>query len=499
MDRTHEKKLRLVDYLVVASMLFGLFFGAGNLIFPLHLGQLAGKNWAIAVAGFLITGVVLPLLSVLAIAVTRSKGVYDIGRPLGPAFAIVFMVLIHATIGPFFGTPRTATVSFTVGIEPFIPSSYRTAALLIFSALFFIFAFLLSYKENSILSNIGKVLNPLFLILLFIVFFMAFISPLGNSFGKSPQDAHYISGAFTNGLLEGYNTMDVLAGLAFGVTVVTTIRLMGVRHEKNVASVTAKSGTIAMFAVAVIYILLIAMGAMSLGRFTMSSNGGIVFSQIVQAYAGKAGQALLAALIVVTCLTTAVGLVAAFAQDFHNHFPKVSYHTWLALCCILSFIIANFGLDTIIAWSTPVLMLLYPFAMVLILLSVCSPLFKRDRAVYGWVIGFTAIPALMDMVVSFPDTVSKSSFALFIARVRDLLPLADYGLSWLLPAVAGAVIGLAVHLYKLKAKPEAFKEYDSFIEESNQTWPGNLAADGSQPAADLDSDTGSRAAEQVTA
>ena len=254
-----------------------------------------------------------------------------------------------------------------------------------------------------------------------------------------------------------------------------------------------------MFAVAVIYILLIAMGSMSLGRFTMSSNGGIVFSQIVQAYAGKAGQALLAALIVVTCLTTAVGLVAAFAQDFHNHFPRVSYHTWLALCCILSFIIANFGLDTIIAWSTPVLMLLYPFAMVLILLSVCSPLFKRDRAVYGWVVGFTAIPALMDMVVSFPDTVSKSSFALFIARVRDLLPLADYGLSWLLPAVAGAVIGLAVHLYKLKAKPEAFKEYDSFIEESNQTWPGNLAADGSQPDADLDSDTDSSTAEQVTA
>ena len=122
---------------VVASLLFGLFFGAGNLIFPLHLGQLAGANWGAAAVGFLITGVLLPLLSVLAVAITRSEGVYDIGRPLGTGFAVVFMVLIHATIGPLFGTPRTATVSFTVGVAPFLPSNMQTPALLIFSALFF--------------------------------------------------------------------------------------------------------------------------------------------------------------------------------------------------------------------------------------------------------------------------------------------------------------------------------------------------------------------------
>lgn len=115
------KKLTFKQYLVVASLLFGLFFGAGNLIFPLHLGQLAGANWGPAALGF--TGVLLPLLSVLAIAVTRAEGVYDVGRPLGAVFALVFMVLIHATIGPLFGTPRTATVSFTVGVAPFVPKA----------------------------------------------------------------------------------------------------------------------------------------------------------------------------------------------------------------------------------------------------------------------------------------------------------------------------------------------------------------------------------------
>ncbi|MDK6862317.1 branched-chain amino acid transport system II carrier protein, partial [Gardnerella vaginalis] len=128
--------------------------------------------------------------------------------------------------------------------------------------------------------------------------------------------------------------------------------------------------------------------------------------QIVNVYGGVFGQALLAFLLTVTCLTTAVGLVAAFAQDFHKHFPQVSYHAWLALSCLASFLAANFGLDTIIAWSTPMLMFLYPLSMVLILLSVCSPLFKTDGVVYFFVIVFTVVPALGDMVVAFPSVVS---------------------------------------------------------------------------------------------
>lgn len=180
MNNSKSNQLSWKQYLIVASLLFGLFFGAGNLIFPLHLGQLAGSNWGKAAIGFLITGVLLPLLSVLAVAITRSHGVYDIGKPLGAGFAIVFMILIHATIGPLFGTPRTATVSFTVGVAPFVPKHMQTLSLLIFSALFFAAAFAFSYHENNILSNVGKVLNPLFLALLFLVFVIAFLHPLGN-------------------------------------------------------------------------------------------------------------------------------------------------------------------------------------------------------------------------------------------------------------------------------------------------------------------------------
>lgn len=460
MDDSTSKKLTLKNYLVVASLLFGLFFGAGNLIFPLHLGQLAGKNWPLAALGFLVTGVLLPLLSVLAVSVTHAEGVFDIGKPLGTGFALVFMVLIHATIGPLFGTPRTATVSFTVGLSPFIDKQYQSVALFVFSALFFAAAFAFSYKENNILNNIGKVLNPVFLVLLFLVFVVAFANPLGNP-STAPVTSSYLKGAFTNGFLEGYNTMDALAGLAFGVTVVSAVKSMGQKSAKSVSKVVAKAGVLGMSAVAVIYVLLIVVGAMSLGRFKVSADGGVAFTQLVNAYAGSFGQAVLAFLITLTCLTTAVGLVAAFAQDFHKHFPKVSYHTWLALSCFASFLAANFGLDQIISWSTPVLMFLYPLAMVLILLSVTSPLFKRDGAVYFWVVLFTVVPAFGDLVVSCPAVVSQSSFGLFVAHLRNMLPLASMGLSWLVPALVGLVIGLVFHAFRRKSLPSFEQNLES--------------------------------------
>ncbi len=457
MNDLASRKLTTKEYLVVSSLLFGLFFGAGNLIFPLHLGQLAGGHWVLATVGFLLTGVLLPLLSVMAIAVTRAEGVFDVGRPLGVGFALVFMVLIHATIGPLFGTPRTASVSFTVGVAPFVPKADHQVALLVFSAVFFALAFAFSYRENDILSNVGKVLNPMFLALLFLMFLVAFLRPMGNPM-SAPATSAYLHSSFVNGFLQGYNTMDAPAGLAFGVTVVHAVRQMGQKRESDVAKVVGKAGLVSMSMVAFIYVLLIVVGAMSLGHFKLSADGGVAFNQVVSYYGGAFGQAVLAVLITVTCLTTAVGLVAAFAQDFHKHFPKVSYHTWLALTTLASFLAANFGLDTIIAWSTPMLMFLYPLCLVLILLSVFSPMFNRDGVVYLFVVLFTVVPALGDMVVSFPKVVSASAFGTAVAAVRSHLPLASLGLSWLVPALVGLVLGLVFHFFRVRGNATALDE-----------------------------------------
>ena len=444
-----ERDLSKKDYFVISSMLFALFFGAGNLIFPLHLGQLAGHNWLLAAVGFLITGVLLPLFSVLAVAFMHANGVYDIGLPVGSSFALIFLTLVHLTIGPLFGTPRTATVSYTVGIAPFIPKQYNQIGLFVFTAIFFIFAYIISYKESDILTTLGKSLNPIFLLLLFLIFLIAFLFPMGDPNSVAAVKSYSsASASFINGFLEGYNTMDALAGLAFGVTIITAIKQMGKKEDKSVAIVTAKSGIFSMSAIGLIYLLLIVIGAMSLGRFKLSSDGGVAFSQIVQSYAGIFGQAILAALIVLTCITTAVGLVAAFAQDFHAHYSKLSYHQWLAISCMAAFLVANCGLETIISWSKPALMLLYPIAIVLIILSVFTNIFKKNKIVYRTSIIFTLIPAIFDMIVSMPTVVSRSAFGMGVAHIRNMLPLADQGLSWLVPMLVGLIVGTIIFKFK---------------------------------------------------
>ena len=400
--------------------------------------------------GFLVTAVALPLLGVLAIAATHAEGVYDIGRPLGRFFALAFMVLIHATIGPMFGTPRTATVSFTTGVLPMLPKAWAQVGLLVFSALFFAAAFFLSYKERKITTAVGKILNPVFLVLLFFVFFIGFSHPMGNP-ATQTVTAAYKNASFMNGFLQGYNTMDALAALAFGVTVVTAVRGLGLKNDDDVAKSTAKAGVMATSWIGLIYVALILLGSMSLAHFKLSPEGGTAFNQVVTYYFGAAGHAVLATLLTLTCLTTAVGLVAAFAQDFHRHFPKVSYRVWLALTSFLSFLTANFGLEQIIAWSVPMLMFLYPFSMVLILLSVFGKAFHHDPLVYRFVVGFTAVPAVLDMFAAFPAFVSQSALGLALHSFQlHFLPFAGMGLGWLVPAGVGLAVGLVAHAVKVR-------------------------------------------------
>lgn len=451
MKEAQEKKLTIKQYLIVASMIFALFFGAGNLIFPLHLGQLAGKNWGPAAIGFSITGVVLPLLSLLAVAITRSNGVYQIGLPVGKVFALLFMTLIQLTMGPLFAAPRNATVAYTVGVAPLLPKQLQGGGLIVFTAIFFAIVFVIAYNESDILSSLGKILNPIFLVLLFLVFVIAFARPLGN-LGTVPVSKAYAQETIVKGFLEGYNTMDALAGLAFGVTVVTAIKELIGNNESETAKITAKSGLIAVIAIGVIYTLLIMVGAMSLGHFGITSDGGVLLSHIVRYYAGIFGQALLAVLVFLACLTTAVGVLAAFALDFSAHYTKFSYKGWLTIACIGSFATANLGLDKIIHWSLPVLMFLYPLAIVLIILSLFSPFFKKDKVIYQITMALTLIPATFDLITNLPAPIAGTPFYNAVSRIRlQYLPFANVGLAWVVPTILGLVIGVLVHIWRRKS------------------------------------------------
>ena len=262
--------------------------------------------------------------------------------------------------------------------------------LLIYSALFFAIVYFFSTREGNITTIIGKILNPLFLLLLFAIFLLAFISPLGSASSTAATSA-YMTSSFTNGFLEGYNTMDCLAALAFGITVITAIKNHGLTRQLDISIATAKSGSIGILGIALIYLALIFLGATSLHHFSLAENGGTTLAQIAHYYLGTAGDAVLATLATVTCMTTAMGLVIAFSQDFHKRFPKISYKAFLRFNCGLSFLIANLGLDQIIAWSTPMLMFLYPLAIALIILAIFSPFFKNDPMIYRITTAFALI------------------------------------------------------------------------------------------------------------
>ena len=441
-----KHKLSFREYVYVASMLFGLFFGAGNLIFPVHMGQMAGHNVWSAVLGFLITGVGLPLLGVAALGISRSSGLFQLSSKINRPYALFFTCLLYLTIGPFFAIPRCATTSFTVGLEQILPQGQTGLYLLIFTLAFFAAALLFSLYPGKILTWVGKILNPFFLLFLGLLVIVAFLSPSAHTWQVEPQGA-YVSQPFFTGFLEGYNTMDVLASLAFGIVVVQVIRGLGVEDAGDVASNTVRSGVFSCILMAVIYLAVTVVGTQSRGVLETSENGGIALAQIAQHYLGAPGLLILAATVTLACLKTAVGLITSCAETFSAMFPKgPAYRVWAIIFSLVSFIFANMGLSSIIEYSVPVLMFLYPLAITLVLLALTGKLFGHDRRVYCWVTGFTLIGAVYDLLRTLPASVRAACHLDgFIEAAGAVLPLSSLGLGWLLPAFMGLAVGLIFH------------------------------------------------------
>lgn len=436
------KKLTLRQLLTVATMLFGLFFGAGNLIFPASVGQLAGRSLWWASAGLLITGVGLPLLGVAALGISRKEGLFDLSSRVGRGYGFFFTCLLYLTIGPFFAIPRCATVSYTVGIQQLLPQG-GALVLGIFSLVFFAAVLFFSLRPGEILTWVGKVLTPLFLCFLAVLILRALTSPLGDVSTVEPSGS-YAANAFTAGVLEGYNTMDALASLAFGIIVVNAIRSLGVKEPAAVAKSTVLAGVFSSLFMGLIYVLVIVMGAQSRGLFPVSANGGEALSLIAGHYFGGVGALILAATVTLACLKTAVGLITSCSETFVQLFPAgPSYRIWAVGFCAISFLIANLGLNAILSYSTPVLMFLYPLSIVLILLTLGGGLFGNDRGVLRWTIGFTMAASVIDLLRTLPEgTRTLLHLEPLVTFAETYLPLCRLGFGWVCPALAGLLLGL---------------------------------------------------------
>lgn len=440
-----KEKLSFKQNLLIGSLLFGLFFGAGNLIFPVQMGQEAGSHTFAATIGFLITGVGLPIVGIVASAISKSGSLLDMTSPVGSRYSKIFTCLLYLTIGPLFAIPRTATVAFEVGIHPFISNQYLKLGLFIFSSIFFIFTIYFSLRPGRILDWVGKYLTPIFLILLSILLIAAFIKPMGQVNNYAAQ-GKYITQPLTTGLLDGYNTMDALASLAFAIIIISNIQKMDIKNSSLVAIETCKSGLVSVVLMSIIYASLAYMGATSLGSVKRADNGGSILSMVSEHYLGLIGAVLLAAIVAIACVKTAIGLITSCSEMFSEMFPKsIPYKNYAILFTAFSFIIANFGLNNIIKFSLPVLMFLYPLAITLIVLSLLTPVIHKQHDIYKWTTGLTIIAAFFDLCKALPQSIEKNVVIMHVVNFAHLyLPGFDYGFGWILPAFCGFFIGVII-------------------------------------------------------
>lgn len=427
-------KLSKKDLSLVTLMLFSLFFGAGNLIFPPFLGQSAGDKTWIAMSGFFITAVILPILGVIAVA--KSEGLSNLASRVNKQFAIGFTILIYLSIGPCLGIPRAGSLPFEMAVAPYISQSFPIGvARIIYTFIFFSIALWLSFTPSKLVDRIGKILTPSLLILIAFLFISSIINPVGN-YGQAT--GNYINSAFSQGFIDGYQTMDTIAALNFGIVISVAIKSRGIKNEKAVVSSSIKAGIGAGALLIIIYSILCHLGASSSGSFAMTENGAQTLTNVTTFIFGDVGAILLAVIFTLACLTTSVGLITSCSEYFSSQTKKISYKKWAIILATWSMITANLGLNKILSVSVPVLTAIYPVAIMLIVLSMLDRYFLNNTYVYKITILFTA-------VVSIIDALNQTGIRVgFITDLCMKLPLYSQGLCWIVPAIVGILTGIII-------------------------------------------------------
>lgn len=425
-------KLGKRKMLLVSFMLFSLFFGAGNLIFPPFLGQNAGETTPLAIASFLITAVVLPVLGVIVVA--AFDGLDCLARKVDARFAVVFTVLIYLSIGPGLGIPRAASVPFEMAVAPYLPENAPLKWCMAgYSLVFFVIAAWLALTPKKLVERIGKFLTPSLLVLL-VFLFVNFL--FRGDAGVAAAQETYAANPMVKGFLEGYQTMDTIAALNFGLVIAVTIRNLGVENKKSVMRYTVTAGLAAGTILSLVYLMLAYMGMKSSAVYPIQENGAWTLRCIVSQLFGGPGAVLLAAIFTLACLTTCVGLITSISQFFSGLTKKLSYRQWVFVIAGFSFLICNQGLNTILSLSVPVLNAIYPMSIVLIILGLCDSKIQKNCFIYPVTIAAVGVESVLYVL-------ERAKLPLgIIGELCHKLPLYSMGLGWVVVGLAAVLVSM---------------------------------------------------------
>ena len=412
---------RINDYFIVGFALFAMFFGAGNLIFPPSLGRLVGDNYIVSIVGFLITGVGLPLVGILSCI--KSGGNFEsIAGKVGRIFAVAITTALILAIGPMLAIPRTAATTFELSLQPLIPTINPVIAIIIY----FIINLIFVLKPSSIIDTIGRFLTPILLIMLFAIIIKGIISPIGPI-----TDTGY-SNAFSNSLLEGYQTMDAMASVIFASIIISSVKMKGYKNNKDIIKVTTYASLVAVIGLSLVYGGLLYLGAQTSTLYDSHITRTMLIMNISKSVLGNFGGIALAVSVGLACLTTSIGLTATGAEFFTRLSKgKLSYTFNVLVITLVSMIIAFSGVDLIVSIAAPILQIIYPVIIVLILTNFLEDFIKNNK-----IIAITTYVTLAVSLLSAINSLTNNSLKTFF----DIIPLSNIGFSWVIPCIVTFVI-----------------------------------------------------------
>ncbi len=422
------------DKWIVGLALFSMFFGAGNVIFPPYLGMTAASMWVPAFICYYIADIGLAMLAILAMLKCDSD-IEGITCRIGRIPAVLLSTLVVLCVGPMLAIPRTAATTLEMGVSPIFPGVNPLVA----SIAFFVLIWVLCVKEASVVDIVGKFLTPALFIGLMIVIIKGIIDPLGP-IAAEPKVSNIIS----SGIISGYQTMDVLAALIFGVIIVKTVKEKGYTEIKAKNAVIGGAGLVAGAGLLIVYFGLAHLGATASTMYGVDVSRSTLILEIIKNLLGNVGMVIFGIVVALACITTAVALVSSSGAYFSRLSKgRVSYKVIVTIVCVISPVIANIGLDEIIAISEPVLSIVYAPALTLIILTIVGDKIKNDNV-------FKAA-ALGAFLISVLETAANHGLGF---QFVNYLPLHHFGFGWLLPTVICGVAGYFIKGDKKKVSPE---------------------------------------------
>ena len=421
---TETKKVNLGDAIVLGFAMFATFFGAGNMIFPPFLGNRSGDQWFLGFLCFILADAGLAVLTVFAM-VRLNGSINTIFERLGKKVALTITTITMTIVGPALCIPRTCATTFEMGVLPFFPSFSPW----IFGLFFFGIVFALIVGRSKVVDIIGKYMTPILLVSLAVLIIKGIITPVGEVISYSDSIT-----AANSGFLAGYQTMDVLGALAFTIIVLSDVRAKGYTTSKSAMAVVSRASVVTVAGLFLVYGGLCYLGATSSSLHMGHYNQAGLLVEITGMILGSFGKALLGAIVLFACLTTAVGLSSSSSDFFYQLFKeKVSYKLIVAVICGISYLLSNVGISVMIAVATPMLNILYPLLLSQIILSFFNKYLKKDSIYMG-----AALGALIICVLQVAADYGAPT--MFVYQ----LPLASLGLNWIIPSAIGGVIGALV-------------------------------------------------------